>query len=79
MPIGTTVYARVLDPGGLPLANAEVRVYSVSPKNAACDPNDPSYLRCLSPPRLVADAPTDDFGNAALLFPGVAPIRSTAN
>ena len=66
VPRGVMVHGVVHDPSGAPLAQADVRLYTVTSGNTTCAPTD---QQCLAPPRLRAEGSSGSDGIVALILP----------
>ena len=66
VPRGVMVRGVVHDPWGMPLAHANVRIYTVTSGNSACAPTD---QQCLAPPRLRAEGSSGTDGIVTLILP----------
>lgn len=67
LPMGVVVQGSILDALGLPVAGADVRIYTVPTTNSGCDSGD---LDCLAPARLSAEGTSDGSGMVSVLLSG---------
>lgn len=67
IPMGVVVHGNVVDATGMPVSDADVRIYTVTTANAGCDNTD---LNCLAPARLSAEGTSSDLGQVSIVLSG---------